>query len=93
MTADKNDKAKMNKIKTPGDPYQLIDISANSRKSFKINNLQTKKADNKFESKLSSKKNLKSNQHSKNLTSLQKQEAKMRATMSSNMLPKHHQKK
>lgn len=39
MTADKNDKAKMNKVKTPGDPYQLIDISANSRKSFKMNNL------------------------------------------------------
>lgn len=73
MTADKNDKAKMNKVKSPGDPYQLIDLTAGSRKSFKINNLETKKLENKLENKLSSKKTLKSNEHAKNLTSLQKQ--------------------
>jgi|JI10StandDraft_1071094.scaffolds.fasta_scaffold630012_1 hypothetical protein len=39
MTADKIDPLKMNKVKPLGDAYQMIDLSNNSRKSFKINNL------------------------------------------------------
>lgn len=64
MTADQHDKIKMNKIKPVGDPYQLIDLSGNSRNSIKMNNLDIKKPEKKI---------LKSNEHSsKNLNSANK---------------------
>jgi hypothetical protein len=37
MTSDKIDPLKINKAKPLGDSYQMVDLSNNSRKSFKVN--------------------------------------------------------